>query len=79
MEAVAAQAFRMQLLWNGIMICNCTVAAVKRRIEAGNLRELRKTRENVDGSARDCAAGAGAQVAHIAQAERAPPRLSEPG
>jgi hypothetical protein len=47
MEAVAAQAFRMQLLWNGIMICNCTVAAVKRCIEAGNLRELRKTRENV--------------------------------
>ena len=46
MEAVAAHALRVQVLRNGIMISNRAVASVEGCIEAGNLRQIGKKREN---------------------------------
>ena len=46
MKAVAAHAFRVQVLRDGKMVRNRCMTAVEGRIEAGNLGELRKNRAN---------------------------------
>ena len=46
MKAVAAHAFRMQVLRNSIIIGSRAVVSVEGRIEAGNLRKLRKICKN---------------------------------
>lgn len=46
MEAVAAHAFRMQVLSDSIMIRGRAVVSMKGRIEGGNLRKLREICKN---------------------------------
>jgi len=45
MKAVAAHAFRIEMFGDCIVICHRAVPAMKRGIEAGDLRQIRKTRE----------------------------------
>ena len=46
MKAVAAHALRIEALRDGVVIRDRAVAAMERGVEAGNLRQMRKTREN---------------------------------
>jgi len=46
MKAVPAHALCIQVLRDCVMICNSAVVAVKGGIEAGNLRQTRKKRQN---------------------------------
>ena len=42
MEAIATDAFRIEMLGEGEMVGNGAVAPMERRIETGDLRQLRK-------------------------------------
>ena len=44
-KAVTSHAFLVEVLRDGIVICEGAMAAMKRRIEAGNLRQLGSARE----------------------------------
>ena len=46
MKAVAAHALCIEVLAGCVMICNRAVAAMKGGIEAGNLRQTRRKRQN---------------------------------
>ena len=78
-KPVASDAFGIEVLGNGVMVGDRAVAAMKRGVEAGDLRQLGKPSETVRGSARDCSADAAVQAKRIARDSRRPCRRSTTG
>ena len=73
-EAVAANALRVETFRQGEMIRNRTMTAMESRVEAGDLRQLRKARAERLHRRRDCSADAAAPAGRSARARRGRPR-----